>query len=55
LEWFAWSPEMRHAKLFFQMHLLARWSKAGSDYKTIVMSSRRPQERVLHAIHTNPS
>ncbi|GAV65799.1 TPR_1 domain-containing protein/TPR_11 domain-containing protein [Cephalotus follicularis] len=55
LEWSAWSPEMRHAELFFQMHLLARWSKAGSDHISRVVSSRRPREWVLHAIHTNPS
>ncbi|KAL9445641.1 hypothetical protein AB3S75_013513 [Citrus x aurantiifolia] len=55
LEWFTWPPEMRPAELFFQMHLLAMLSKAGSDSSSRVEFCQSPQKWVLRAIHTNPS
>ncbi|XP_024020114.1 tetratricopeptide repeat protein SKI3 isoform X1 [Morus notabilis] len=53
-EWFTWPPEMRPAELFFQMHLLARQSRAGPDSSN-VECCQSPQRWVLRAIHTNPS
>ncbi|KAK9269809.1 hypothetical protein L1049_025382 [Liquidambar formosana] len=57
LEWFSWPPEMRPAELFFQMHLLARQSKVGSDSSSSsrVESWQSRQRWVLRAIHLNPS
>ncbi|XP_044511086.1 tetratricopeptide repeat protein SKI3 isoform X2 [Mangifera indica] len=57
LEWSTWPPEMRPAELFFQMHLLAMQSKAGSDSSSSmrVEFCQSPQKWVLRAIHTNPS
>lgn len=54
---FAFSAEMRPAELFFQMHLLAMQSKAGSDSSSSmrVEFCQSPQKWVLRAIHTNPS
>ncbi|KAL6176261.1 hypothetical protein ACLB2K_052896 [Fragaria x ananassa] len=54
LEWPTWPPEMRPAELFFQMHLLAKQSKASSDTSSIEFC-QSPQGWVLRAIHTNPS
>nr|XP_011464990.1 PREDICTED: tetratricopeptide repeat protein 37 [Fragaria vesca subsp. vesca] len=54
LEWPTWPPEMRPAELFFQMHLLAKQSKASTDTSSIEFC-QSPQGWVLRAIHTNPS
>lgn len=54
-EWYSWPPEMRPAELFFQMHLLASSSEAGSDSSSRVESCQSPEKWVLRAIHTNPS
>ncbi|XP_068305808.1 tetratricopeptide repeat protein SKI3 [Pyrus communis] len=54
LEWPTWPPEMRPAELFFQMHLLAKQSKA-SPQSSSVEFCQSPQRWVLRAIHTNPS
>ncbi|GLU00145.1 hypothetical protein SLE2022_175370 [Rubroshorea leprosula] len=55
LEWISWPPEMRHAELFFQMHLLARQLEAGPDSSSRVECCQRPLQWVGRAIHTNPS
>lgn len=54
LEWPTWPPETRPAELFFQMHLLARQSKASSDTTNIELW-QSPLRWILRAIHTNPS
>lgn len=46
--------EMRPAELFFQMHLLARQTKASSDSSRVEFC-QSPEKWVLRAIHTNPS
>ncbi|XP_043711389.1 LOW QUALITY PROTEIN: tetratricopeptide repeat protein SKI3-like [Telopea speciosissima] len=55
LEWFSWPPEMRPAELYFQMYLLARQLKDGSDSASNVESYQSPKRWVLRAIHLNPS
>ncbi|KAK4753087.1 hypothetical protein SAY87_021885 [Trapa incisa] len=55
LEWFTWSPDMRPAELFFQMHLLAEHSKAGNTSASAVVSCQSPQKWVSRAIHTDPT
>ncbi|XP_050376108.1 tetratricopeptide repeat protein SKI3 [Argentina anserina] len=54
LEWPTWPPELRPAELFFQMHLLAKQSKASAD-STSIEFCQSPRGWVLRAIHTNPS
>lgn len=54
LEWPTWPQEMRPAELFFQMHLLARQTKASSDSSRVEFC-QSPEKWVLRAIHTNPS
>ncbi|KAK4276374.1 hypothetical protein QN277_019330 [Acacia crassicarpa] len=54
-EWHSWPPEQRPAELFFQMHLLARQSKVGSNTQSSERSFKSSQRWVLQAIHTNPS
>ncbi|KAF4367677.1 tetratricopeptide repeat protein SKI3 [Cannabis sativa] len=53
LEWYTWSPEMRPAELFFQMHLLAKESRGGPD--SSLEYCQTPLRWVLRAVHTNPS
>uniref|UniRef100_A0A5B7C540 Tetratricopeptide repeat protein SKI3 n=1 Tax=Davidia involucrata TaxID=16924 RepID=A0A5B7C540_DAVIN len=55
LEWFSWQPEMRPAEIFFQMHLLLRESKDGSDSSLSAESCQNPRRWILQAIHLNPS
>ncbi|XP_058778563.1 tetratricopeptide repeat protein SKI3-like isoform X1 [Vicia villosa] len=55
LEWYNWSPEMRPAELYFQMHLLARELKVGLNSKSSTESSQSPHRWVIRAIHMNPS
>lgn len=53
LEWSSWSPEVRPAELFFQMHLLA---KHGSQSQAAFEPEdyQDAQNWVLRAIHLNP-
>ncbi|CAK9325078.1 unnamed protein product [Citrullus colocynthis] len=53
-EWFSWPPDMRPAELLFQMHLLAKQSKVGSDQLRVELC-QSPLRWVLRAIHVNPS
>ncbi|XP_038898489.1 tetratricopeptide repeat protein SKI3 isoform X3 [Benincasa hispida] len=53
-EWFSWPPDMRSAELLFQMHLLAKQSKVGSDQSRVELC-QSPLRWVLRAIHVNPS
>ncbi|OUZ99531.1 Tetratricopeptide repeat-containing domain [Macleaya cordata] len=55
LEWFSWPSDMRPAELFFQLHLLARQSKACPDSSFGVAFRQSPQRWILRAIHVNPS
>ncbi|XP_077215961.1 tetratricopeptide repeat (TPR)-like superfamily protein isoform X2 [Tasmannia lanceolata] len=55
LEWFSWPAELRPAELYFQMHLLARQSKVGTNKFSGVELSQSPERWILRAIHSNPS
>ncbi|GJM91390.1 hypothetical protein PR202_ga07754 [Eleusine coracana subsp. coracana] len=56
LEWFSWSPELRPAEVYFQMHLLARQSSAAtSQHNQLVETMQSPERWLLRAIHQNPS
>ncbi|KAL3514915.1 hypothetical protein ACH5RR_027632 [Cinchona calisaya] len=54
-EWFSWPPEKRPAELYFQMHLLAKQDKDGSNSSSTLGSSQSALRWVLQAIHLNPS
>lgn len=51
---FMFLTDMRSAELLFQMHLLAKQSKVGSDQLRIELW-QSPLRWVLRAIHVNPS
>lgn len=55
LEWFSWPAELRPAELYFQMHLLAKQSKAGPDQFSGIEFSQSSLSWILRAIHLNPS
>ncbi|PKI54726.1 hypothetical protein CRG98_024926 [Punica granatum] len=53
LEWYTWSPEMRPAELYFQMHLLSEHSNA--EKTCPVVRCQSPLKWVSRAIHVDPS
>ncbi|KAK1259806.1 hypothetical protein QJS04_geneDACA001423 [Acorus gramineus] len=55
MEWFSWPSEMRPAEVYFQMHLLARQYKGGSDPTPRIELTQSPDRWILRAIHLNPT
>eukprot|EP01018_Ginkgo_biloba_P009368 Gb_35868 [translate_table: standard] len=56
LEWSVWPKDLRPAEIFFQMHLLAKRSRAMSEGdKDWPESSKSSRSWLLKAVHLNPS
>ncbi|KAL8152081.1 hypothetical protein V2J09_021889 [Rumex salicifolius] len=54
-EWFSWPLETKPAEIYFQMHLLAKDSRYGSDVSSHPECQHSPEKWILKAIHLNPS